>query len=51
MLRVLLKVDRVSLRIKESVELHILIRKGQSYIYHCKKQPLVNGFLILSNSS
>lgn len=51
MLRVLLKIDRVTIRIKEAVELHILIKKGQKYLTHCKRESLVNGQLNLHKSS
>ena len=43
MLRVLLKVEKVNIRIKETVELHIYIRKGNKNICYCKKEPLTNG--------
>lgn len=51
MLRVLLKIDRVCIRIKEAVELHILIKKGQKYLTHCKREPFANGQLNLNKST
>lgn len=51
MYRVLLKIDRVCLRIKESVELSIQIRKNDRQFVHCKRQTLVNGELALANTS
>jgi hypothetical protein len=51
MLRVLLKVDKVNIRIRQTVELHIAIRKGPKFISHCKREPLINGQLSLSTST
>ena len=51
MLRVLLKVDKVTLRIKDQVELHIYIRKGDKTINHCRREQLINGQLTLNRSS
>lgn len=50
MLRVLLKIDRVCIRIKEAVELFILVKKGQKYLTYCKRKILVNGQLVLDKS-
>jgi hypothetical protein len=36
MYRVLLKVDRVSMRIREAVDLTILIRKDHRHFTHCR---------------
>lgn len=51
MLRVLLKVDKVNIRIKQAVEIHIAIRKGPKFISHCKRQALINGQLSLTSST
>jgi len=51
MLRVLLKVDKVNIRIRQTVELHIAIRKDSKFISHCKRAPLINGQLSLTNST
>lgn len=36
MFRVLLKIDKVNIRIKEAVHIHIIVKKKQEYFTHCK---------------
>jgi hypothetical protein len=51
MYKVLLKIDRVSLRIKETVELHVVIRKEHKHFTHSRGEWLKNGEAVLSSSS
>jgi hypothetical protein len=51
MYRVLLKIDQVSMRIKEAVALHLIIKKKQDFFTHCKNELLINGQLTLTNTS
>lgn len=37
MYRVLLKVDEVNIRIKETVEIHVQVRQGAKYFSHSRK--------------
>lgn len=51
MFRVLLKIEKVNLKIIEGVELHILIRKDHRFFTFCKGEPLKNGEALLSHHS
>ena len=51
MLRVLLKVDQVSMRIKETVQIHLVIRKGVKNFTHSRNHSLQHGELTLDSTS
>lgn len=51
MYRVLLKVDSVRMRIREAVELQIVVRKDHRHFTHCRGEPLRNGEAKPTNSS
>ena len=51
MLRVLLKVENVKLKVREDVNLHILIRRDHHHFTHCRGEPLRDGQARLTNSS
>jgi hypothetical protein len=43
MYRVLLKIDKVCIKIKEAVGIIIIIKKNNDYFAHCKNKILLNG--------
>jgi hypothetical protein len=51
MYRVLLKIEKVSLKIVEEVELHILIRKEHKFFTFCRNEPLKNGEAVLTHNA
>jgi hypothetical protein len=51
MFRVLLRVEGVRLRVREEVDLHIVIRKDHHHFTHCRGEPLRDGQAMLTHSS
>jgi hypothetical protein len=51
MLRVLLRIDTVRLKVREDVDLHIVIRKDHHHFTHARGEPLRDGQATLTQSS
>lgn len=51
MLRVLLRIDTVRLKVREEVDLHIVVRKDHHHFTHARGEPLRDGQATLTQSS